>query len=74
MKARGTCTLRPLSGRSCAVPASSAGEPPPGVVERRIGRRIVRHVPDRQAGKLFQPEIGARIEPHHVHVLVQHVG
>ena len=51
----------------------AAGEPPPGVVKRGVRRGVGRHVPDRQAGELFQTKIGARIEPHHVHVLFQHV-
>ncbi len=51
----------------------AAGEPPPGVVERRIRRRIGRHIPDRQAGELFQPEVGARFEPHDIHALFEHV-
>ena len=34
------------------------------LVERGVGLVVSRHMPDRRAGELFQPEIGARIEPH----------
>ena len=50
----------------------TAGEPVPGLVERRVGGRIGRHVPHRRAGELLQPEIGARGEPHHLQVLLDH--
>ena len=49
----------------------AAGQPPPGFVERGFGLGVGRHVPDRHAGELLQPEIGARIEPHHLAVLFQ---
>ncbi len=65
--------MRPLSGELLRRAVVAAGEPPPGVVERGVRCCIGRHVPDRQAGEFFQPEIGARIEPHDVHVLFEHV-
>ena len=49
----------------------AAGEPPPGIVERGVCRSIGRHIPHREACEFFQPEIGARIEPHHVHVFFE---
>ena len=48
----------------------SAGEPAPGLVERGIGGAIGRHMPDRRPGELLQPEIGARGQPRHLHVLL----
>ena len=48
----------------------AAGEAPPGLVERRVGRGIGRHVPDRLPGQLLQPEIGARRKLDHLHVLL----
>ena len=32
--------------------------------------RVGRDMPDRRAGELLQPEIGARVEPDHLHVLL----
>ena len=51
----------------------TAGEPPPGIIERGIRRGVSGHIPHRQAGKFLQPEIGARIEPRDVHMLIQQV-
>ncbi len=38
MAARGTCTLRPLSGKLLRDAIVPAGEPPPGLVERGVRR------------------------------------
>ena len=70
MAARGTRSRRPFTVSSSAAP----GWPP---VRRRqasssaaIGGAVGRHVPDRLAGELLQPEIGARGKPHDLHVLL----
>ena len=44
----------------------------PCVIEGGIGFRVIRHVPRRQAGKLLQPEIGARLKSYHFTVALQH--
>ena len=62
-----------LHGQFRRAAALAATEPPPGLIERRIGRRVVRHIPDRLPGELFQTEIGAGAELDDVHARVQHV-
>ena len=49
----------------------AAGEAPPGLVERRVGARVRRDMPDRRAGELLQPEVGARGKPDHIHALLE---
>jgi len=39
------------------------------LVERRIGVAVCRHQPHFHAGEFFEPEIGACIEPQHIHML-----
>ena len=53
----------------------TAGEPPPRLIERRVacvrGRGLdVQKMPDRLAGELLEPEVGARRELHDLHVLL----
>ena len=52
--------------RACR--AVRAGQPKPGGIQRRVGRGIRRHVPDRRAAELLQAKIDARSKPHHLHV------
>ena len=47
-----------------------AGHLDPCLVERRIGVAIRRHQPHFHAGEFFEPEIGASIEPQHVHMSI----
>ena len=70
MAARGTWTVRPFTVKLCGSPAAR-GQTPPGLVERGSRCGIGRHVPNRRAGELFQPEIGARVELHDVHMLLR---
>jgi len=46
-----------------------AGHLRPGLVEHGVGLAIRRHQPHPGACELLQPEIGARVEPQHVHVI-----
>ena len=56
--------------RNVARPADRvAGQLDPGRVERGVGSRVGGHQPHPDAGELLEPEVGARIEPQHVHVL-----
>ena len=52
-----------------AVPPG--GEAPPGGIERAVRSRIGGDVPHLHADQLFHPEVGARVEPQHVHALLQ---
>ncbi|MEZ5764592.1 MAG: hypothetical protein R3D69_10250 [Xanthobacteraceae bacterium] len=49
----------------------AAGQLLPGAVERGIGVLVGRHMPHAHAGELFEAEVGARVEPQHVHPLFQ---
>src|ERR1700688_2774816 len=51
----------------------AAGEPPPGIVERGIRCGVSRYVPYWETCEFLQPEVGARIEPHDVHLLFEQV-
>ena len=46
-----------------------AGHFRPGLVERRVGGAVGRHQPHLDAHQFLEPEIGAGVEPQHVHML-----
>ena len=49
-----------------------AGQRQESLVQSRARRRVGGSQIDRRAAELFEPEIGARVEPDHFHMLFDH--
>ncbi len=64
--AQGAALDREIARRTLGA----AGQFQESLVESRVGGGIVRHQPHGGAGQLLQPEIGAGIEPQHLHVIL----
>ena len=61
-----------MTESSCGMPLELPTSRRHASSSAAVGGVVGRHVPDLLAGELFQPEVGARLELEHLHVLLDH--